>query len=128
MQARQQLLVDLANQIRMLIDHNVELDDAKMFFHTALDCLVATLKTNAYRTDRLCLALRLHPGVLCCKDFFSKRGPEAVELPYGVFFAIGRDFIAFHVRFRDIARGGLQLLLPNSADQFTVGMFTLDYS
>ena len=33
-------------------------------------------------------------------------------MPFGVFFAAGRHFNGFHVRFRDVARGGLRVVLP----------------
>ena len=36
--------------------------------------------------------------------------------PYGVFFVAGRHFNGFHVRFSDIARGGLRVVLPPSPD------------
>ena len=31
-------------------------------------------------------------------------------MPFGVFFVRGRNFAGFHVRFRDIARGGLRII------------------
>eukprot|EP00959_Pyramimonas_sp_CCMP1952_P318916 6672748-Pyramimonas_sp.AAC.2 len=40
-------------------------------------------------------------------------------MPYGVFFVYGRRFKGFHVRFRDIARGGCRVVAPLGIDQHT---------
>jgi glutamate dehydrogenase len=60
------------------------------------------LKTNFFMRDKTCMAYRLDPGFLNKVDF-----PEE---PFGVFFFVGREFIGFHVRFRDIARGGIRIV------------------
>jgi len=44
----------------------------------------------------------------------------AKELPYGLIFAHGRRFNAFHVRFQDIARGGMRLVTPSSPEQYAL--------
>ncbi len=36
------------------------------------------------------------------------------EIPYGLYMIIGRDFTGFHIRFRDISRGGIRIILSNS--------------
>ena len=35
------------------------------------------------------------------------------EVPYGLYMIIGRDFTGFHIRFRDISRGGVRVILSN---------------
>jgi glutamate dehydrogenase len=62
----------------------------------------AVLKTNFFMWDKTCVAFRLDPGFLNKVDF-----PDE---PFGVFFFVGREFIGFHVRFRDIARGGIRIV------------------
>ena len=47
------------------------------------------------------ISIRINPEFLG-KD---KSYPEA---PYGVFLMVGNDFHGFHVRFNDVARGGLR--------------------
>merc|ERR1719316_2017672 len=42
------------------------------------------------------------------------------ELPYGVFFVHGKNFSGFHNRFQNIARGGLRLVSPDSAEQHAI--------
>ncbi|MHC4246443.1 MAG: NAD-glutamate dehydrogenase domain-containing protein, partial [Planctomycetota bacterium] len=54
-------------------------------------------------------AVRLDPEFL--------RNDDRPALPYGVFFVHGRGFDGFHVRFQDIARGGLRVVMPRSEAQ-----------
>ena len=48
------------------------------------------------------------------------------EIPYGVFFVIGSEFRGFHVRFRDVARGGIRIVkstnLQVSGNQLSEGI------
>lgn len=83
--------------------------DAKAIAHGLLDAVDATLRTNVHVPHRLSLALRLDPG-------FMGHGSVGTDTPYGTFFVAGRRFRAFHVRFRDIARGGLRVVTPPKAD------------
>jgi len=75
-----------------------------------LRAVKATLRTNLYMPERYALALRLDPT-------HTGHGTVGTEIPYGVFFISGRRFKGFHVRFRDIARGGLRVVAPNTEDQ-----------
>ena len=58
------------------------------------------------------MSLRVHPSLMV--------GNASSALPFGVFFAHGRFFNAFHCRFRDIARGGLRIVSPQNADQYAL--------
>ena len=102
---------DRADALRSRIDADVDLEDARVVLHTMLDGVVATLRTNIYVGDRYALSLRLDPSYLQCE--------ARPDLPFGVFFVHGRGFNGFHVRFRDIARGGVRAVLPRSGPQFT---------
>ena len=64
--------------------------------------------------NRYSLGLRLDPKIM------AVGGEEAKETPYGVIFAHGRRFDGYHVRFRDIARGGVRLVTPPSPEQFAL--------
>jgi len=75
-----------------------------------LDAVKATRRTNLYLPNRYALALRLDPEHL-------GHGTVGADMPYGSFFVYGRRFQAFHVRFRDIARGGLRVVAPRTKDQ-----------
>ena len=71
----------------------------------------ACKRTNVFEPERKALAMRLDGKFLSDDDHFR-------EEPFGVFFAIGQGFQAFHVRFRDVARGGMRLVRPRSDLQY----------
>jgi glutamate dehydrogenase len=81
-----------------------------LIFKTFVDVVVRTLRTNFFLPHRFGLALRLDPAVL-------QVGPKRTKPPYGTFFVHGREFNGFHVRFKEIARGGLRVVRPLSTDQ-----------
>lgn len=64
--------------------------------------------------NRYALGFRLDPKIMIS----SKEKPR--DIPYGVFYIHGRRFDGYHVRFRDIARGGLRLVTPSSPEQFSL--------
>merc|ERR1719266_1291066 len=59
------------------------------------------LKTNFFATKRAATAFRLDGSVV---------GKEFPEEPYGLFLVVGANFQGFHIRFRDIARGGIRMI------------------
>ncbi len=98
-----------AAQIIADMEAEVDLEDARTLLSRMLEAVRASLRTNLFLEDRYCLAIRVDPAFLT--------GSEREELPYGVFFVHGRAFNAFHVRFRDIARGGVRAVWPLGLEQ-----------
>jgi len=100
---------------RLLAEYRAEAESAKdaagvgVIFSTFVKIVAATLRTNYWLQRRFGLALRLDPRLLV-----TERRPE---LPYGVFFVHGRGFNGFHVRFKEIARGGLRVVRPRTATE-----------
>lgn len=97
--------------IKLGIKSDVEDTVTVGVLHKMIDIVTHTLKTNIYMENRYSLGLRLDPRVM---------GDSYKELPYGIIFAHGRRFNGYHVRFRDIARGGLRLVTPPSAEQYAL--------
>ena len=62
------------------------------------------LKTNFFKEDIGAIGYRLDPAV-----FLGQQ--KLPEIPFGIFHLVGRDFNGFHVRFRDISRGGIRMIL-----------------
>jgi len=97
---------------RRLAECRAEAESAKgadgvgTIFGTFVDIVASTLRTNYWLQRRFGLALRLDPKLLVT--------PRRPELPYGVFFVHGRGFNGFHVRFKEIARGGLRVVRPRT--------------
>jgi glutamate dehydrogenase len=76
-----------------------------------IDAVVATRKTNLHVSTRQGLAFRLNSAVMC---------DQTRTVPFGVFYVHGRGFDAFHVRFRDVARGGIRVVCPRGSEQHAV--------
>jgi len=102
-----------SNEIRSTIDSSVEDSTSTEILHKMCDIVGHTLKTNLYLENRYSLGLRLDPKIMMDKD-------DDRELPFGIFFAHGRRFNGYHVRFRDIARGGIRLVTPPSSEQYAL--------
>ncbi|PUU81771.1 Glutamate/Leucine/Phenylalanine/Valine dehydrogenase-domain-containing protein [Tuber borchii] len=70
------------------------------------------LKTNFYTPTKVALSFRLHPRFL-----------PAVEYPqplFGMFLVIGSEFRGFHLRFRDIARGGIRIVKSRNREAYAI--------
>ena len=70
----------------------------------------ALLKTNFYTPTKVALSFRLNPAFL---------PPEEYPQPlYGMFLVISSEFRGFHLRFRDIARGGIRIVKSRSREAY----------
>jgi glutamate dehydrogenase len=77
----------------------------------------ATLKTNFYTPTKVALSFRLNPTFL---------PPEEYPQPlYGMFLVIGSEFRGFHLRFRDIARGGIRIVKSRSREAYAINTRSL---
>lgn len=73
------------------------------------------LKTNFYRPNYTALSYRLDPKYL--DEIPFDRTKKFPELPYAIFFIKGMHFIGFHIRFKDLARGGLRTVFPEQTER-----------
>ena len=80
------------------------------------DIVSHTYKTNVYMQNRYALGFRLNPQIMESEG----KQHQYKEQPYGILFTHGRRFNGYHVRFRDISRGGLRLVTPASVEQFAL--------
>ncbi|KAK5664352.1 hypothetical protein OQA88_575 [Cercophora sp. LCS_1] len=72
----------------------------------------AVLKTNYFTPTKVALSFRLDPGFL----------PE-IEYPkrlYGMFLVISSESRGFHLRFKDIARGGIRIVKSRSKEAYSI--------
>jgi glutamate dehydrogenase len=74
-----------------------------------------TLKTNYYKANKTAFSFRLDPHYLDHAPFERKK--IFPELPFGIFFVKGMHFIAFHIRFKDLSRGGLRTIYPKRKER-----------
>jgi len=108
---------DLENEIMGMIETEVASDKDKTilrFFLTFNNCIQ---KTNFFMRDKTCMSYSLKPVFLNSFDF-----PEE---PFALFFFVGREFIGFHVRFRDIARGGIRIIRSRNLTWYEHNLDTL---
>ncbi|MCB1071940.1 MAG: NAD-glutamate dehydrogenase [Chlamydiia bacterium] len=104
----------------MLVDHldtGNELNDIrrKNILKQAMYFVEYTLKSNFYRNNKSALSFRLDPTYLNYVPY--QRYELFPELPYGIFFIQGMHFIGFHIRFKDLSRGGLRTVFPQRYEQ-----------
>lgn len=67
-------------------------------------------KTNFFAKDKAALAFRLDGGFLSDTEYPEK--------PYAIIYVIGSEFRGFHVRFQDIARGGIRMIRSSHAQVY----------
>jgi len=104
----------LAQALRDIEAGSVGDEQSKQLLRAMISAASHTLRTNVHVDGRWALSLRLDPR------FFEPVLPPVAagfsNLPYGTIFVAGRFFNGFHNRFRDIARGGLRVVLPPSEE------------
>ena len=85
---------DTVRNISLEIDRNI-------FLAVGL-FIEATLLTNFYIREKTSLTYMYDPAFLNKVDY--------PETPFGIFHVVGAEFRGFHIRFRDIARGGIRIV------------------
>lgn len=92
------------------IDSGIAFNDERRrkLFRLALCFVARILKTNYYVIRRSALSFRMDPEIL--NDVQGEGGVKYPELPHGIFYIKGKNFIAFNIRFRELARGGVRTL------------------
>jgi len=96
------------------------LDDevARSVFEGLLAFFRHTLRTNYFLPGRFGLAFRLDPAVLTAVP--GDGSPPDGERPYALFFLHGPHVQGFHLRYREMARGGVRLVRTRSQEQFEI--------
>merc|ERR1719221_14655 len=81
------------------------------------------MMTNFFRSDQppAALAFRLNPAPLLA----GRPSSLYPAIPYGVYLIMGRAFYGFHVRFREIARGGVRIVRSSSTQVYDRNAATL---
>lgn len=99
---------ELKESIRMLCnnEHEVAVFDAILTFNTHV------LKTNFYTPTKVALSFRLDPKFLPSSEY-----PQPL---YGMFLVVGQEFRGFHLRFRDVARGGIRIVKSRNAEAYSI--------
>lgn len=75
------------------------------------------LKTNFFTPTKVALSFRLKP------DFLPEH--EYPQPLYGMFLVISSEFRGFHLRFRDIARGGIRIVKSRNKEAYGINARSL---
>lgn len=114
---RKVLAAETARNVEaMLVD--VQEDVERKILREGFNFLQNILKTNYFLVSKGGLSFRVDPKCLN-KEFYP-------ESPFGIFYMIGRDYRGFQVRYRDIARGGVRVVMPRTSadyDNALAGVF-----
>ncbi|KAI9349778.1 Glutamate/Leucine/Phenylalanine/Valine dehydrogenase-domain-containing protein [Obelidium mucronatum] len=88
-----------------------------MIFESFVTFNKHVLKTNFYQSTKIALSFRMDPKFL-----------PAVEYPqplFGMFLVVGGEFRGFHLRFRDIARGGIRVVKSRNREAYSINLRSL---
>ena len=96
------LLLEMTKEVIDEVEKTILLEAINMLDHT--------LKTNYFLPTKTGLAFRLAPEALNPK-YYPMR-------PFGIFFIVGKDYRFFHMRWKDISRGGLRVVMPRNGADF----------
>lgn len=96
--------------IEGFINEGVEYQQDRDIFRMMLAFNKHVVKTNYYKDSKSCIAFRLDPSYMNVNDY--------VETPFGIIFIYGKEFHGFHIRFRDIARGGVRLVRSRDKESY----------
>lgn len=95
---------------------NLSVDNRrKNILRTAIEVVHYTDKTNFYLINKSAIGFRLNPKILDALPY--DRTDKFPELPYAIFFIKGKSYISFHIRFKDLSRGGLRTVFPQRQEQ-----------
>jgi glutamate dehydrogenase len=79
--------------------------------------LTNSRKTNFFTPTKVALSYRLNPNFLPPSEY-----PQPL---YGMFMTIGSEFRGFHLRFRDIARGGIRIVKSAGQEAYAMNSRSL---
>ena len=103
----------LGESLRQKIDQ-ISDEVERTIFGRSIAFIDNTDKTNYFSQTKTGLAFRLNPDVLD-KKYYPER-------PFCIFFIVGRDYRMFHTRWKDIARGGLRVVMPRNPTDYEIAL------
>lgn len=95
----------------------------KNILRQAMNMVHHTLKTNAFRMNFTALSFRLDPKYL--DEIPFDRSKKFPELPFAIFYIKGMHYFSFHIRFKDLARGGLRTVFPEQTERMLIERNTI---
>jgi glutamate dehydrogenase len=97
-------------KLEKIILQRIAGDIEQHIFQAVLLFIDITLRTNFYKREKNSLAFMYAP------EYLNK--VEYPETPFGIFQVIAQEFRGFHIRFRDISRGGIRIVRSNNFQNY----------
>lgn len=108
---RKKFLDDVAN---LDTGHDENDNRRKNVLRQGMNFVHYCYKTNFYRLNYTALSFRLDPYYL--DEIPFDRHKKFPELPYAIIYIKGMHFFGFHIRFKDLSRGGLRTVIPSQSE------------
>jgi glutamate dehydrogenase len=90
----------------------------RQLFRCMINFNRAVLKTNFYKEYKAALSFRLDPTKIMGASY------EGNPVPFAIIFVVGAEFQGFHVRFADVARGGIRLIISRDKSAYESNLTT----
>jgi glutamate dehydrogenase len=103
-------LTETINKAAINEHHAMVMDSFRIFNN-------CVLKTNFFTPTKVAISFRLNPTFLPPSEY-----PQPL---FGMFLVIGSEFRGFHLRFRDIARGGIRIVKSRSQEAYSINARSL---
>ncbi|KAI7851013.1 Glutamate/Leucine/Phenylalanine/Valine dehydrogenase-domain-containing protein [Circinella umbellata] len=104
---------ELSHKIKLLTSNAHE----QLVFESFLTFNKNVVKTNFFQTTKVALSFRLRPDFLPEIEYQTKL--------YGMFLVVGSEFRGFHLRFRDVARGGIRIIRSRNREAYSINQRTV---
>lgn len=104
-------------KLKQLISSSVANEHDEMVMSAFRVFNSSILKTNFFTPTKVALSFRLNP------DFLPEH--EYPQRLYGMFLVISSEFRGFHLRFRDIARGGIRMVKSRNNEAYSINARSL---
>ena len=105
------------DELKELIQKTVSNSHELLVFESFITFNKHVLKTNFYQPTKVALSFRLDPAFL--PDL------EYPQRPFGLFLVIGSEFRGFHLRFEDVARGGIRIIRSRNREAYSINLRSL---
>lgn len=99
-------LAELKKSIRLRIPVDVD----REIFNAVLIFIESICRTNFYKEEKISISFMYDSGFLNKVDYPRR--------PFGIFHVIGIELRGFHIRFRDISRGGIRIVRSNNFQNY----------
>jgi len=97
-------------ELKKDILRNIKIDIDRDIVLAVLMFIKASLRSNFYIKEKTALSFMYNPAYLNKVDY--------PVTPFGIFHVVGAEFRGFHIRFRDIARGGIRIVRSSNIQTY----------